>query len=128
MANQDGGLQFQGPGNLNRQDLRSGNAKTFPFVLEYPTPGEKRILASGSSEYPSEIRFHQYEGFPERRPISRNRKDSEQGGAKQRRRTQQVASKPDLRKASPPPILNIPTHQHAKAPQTQTAGHEAPER
>lgn len=76
-----------------QEEVRNGNARTFPFVLEYPTPREQRESGTESGEYPAEIRFHQYEGSPERRPINRKKKDHERG-SEQKRHTQQKLVSP----------------------------------
>ncbi|KAF8514816.1 hypothetical protein BU17DRAFT_68183 [Hysterangium stoloniferum] len=77
------------------QEIKNGNfMKTFPFVLEYSVNQKQSEQGLSPSDYPTEIKFQQYEGFPERQP-ARSKKDierDEKGGRQKRRGQQQIVN------------------------------------
>ena len=88
-------------------EVRNGGSRTFPFVHEYSS--EKMETVFAPSEYPSEIRFHQYEALSERRPVNRSKRDIDRDtekASKHKRRPPQDTEKdrrhhPGSRSCSP---------------------------
>jgi hypothetical protein len=81
-------------------EVRNGISRTFPFVHEYSGAQEQVEAVFAPPEYPSEIRFHQYEASPERRPANRNKRDIERDtekGTKHKRRLPQDIEKDQRR-------------------------------
>ena len=82
-----------------RHEVRNGGTRTYPFVHEYSSAQKQVEPVFAPPEYPSEIRFHQYEGLSERRPANRSRDRDTEKGNKHKRRTPQEIEKDRRRRA-----------------------------
>ncbi|KAF8525294.1 hypothetical protein JB92DRAFT_1315833 [Gautieria morchelliformis] len=101
------GLKLDIPGEIAQapqpnapHEVRNGGSRTFPFVHEYSSAQEQGETVFALQEYPSEIRFHQYEASPERRPANRNKRDIDRDtekGTKHKRRLPQEIEKDQRR-------------------------------